>query len=174
MRARDILVLGLLVLLVVALTIVEKYGEHRRDDQRRQEAAIERLQWENRISDALDSRWKELSAGLRRSLDSLARATVAAGVNADSLVAVLGDTPVRDSAPATARGSVSSRAMIASRPDTLASTVAREYRAALASLPTDLNSYERRVAANEVGALIRAKFGLTVPGLDSVLSQLPE
>jgi hypothetical protein len=175
MRARDIVILGALVLLVLALTIVEKYGEHRREAQRQQEAAIERLQWQNRMGDMLDERWKDLSTGLRRSLDSLVRATVAGGVGEDSLAAIMAEIPAGDTthAPFPAGSAVPAKA---STPviDSAAYAVVRDYYKALAALPIDLNTYERRVAANEVASLVRAKFGLSVARFDSLLALVPE
>jgi hypothetical protein len=53
--------------------------------------------------------------------------------------------------------------------DSLAFEVAAAYEDGLTALPQDLNAYEKRIAANEVASLVRARFGLTPAAFDSLL-----
>jgi len=166
MKARDILILIVLVLMVLGLTAIEKYSEHQRDARQREEIARQQRDWQARMTTQFESRWNELSSGLRHALDSIARSVIDGGVAPESLAVVVVDsTPVAAvlSAPPVAK----------SRPlaNALALQVAHEYKAALATLPEDLNAYESRIASGEVASLIRARHGLTEPQFDSLLKE---
>jgi len=164
MKARDILILIVLVLMVLGLTAIEKYSEHQRDARQREEITRQQRDWQARMTTQFESRWNDLSSGLRHALDSIAKSVIDGGVTPESLAVVVVDsTPVTPilSAPQLAK----------SKPlgDTLALQVAHEYKAALATLPGDLNAYESRIASGEVASLIRAKHGLSEARFDSLL-----
>lgn len=174
MKARDILILAVLVVLILVLTIAEQYGERRQELRREQERLAQLEVWREKIGAAFESRWVDLSIDLRAALDSMAQEIIAGGVGEDSLaVVVVGSS---DEAPKAAKqppASVTqkqadsvSETLLA---DSLARNVAREYEAALAALPKDLSAYEKRVATNEVASLVRARFGLTPARFDSLL-----
>lgn len=175
MKARDIMILAGLVILIFGLTVAEKYSERQREAQQRRDEAAERAAWEQSITKAFEGRWQDLSAQLRRNLDSMANDVVAGGVTRESLAAVVVDSPRPLGGGLVAAGERSARAAANSAPsadtDSLASVVLREYEKGLAALPTDLTVYERRVANNEVASLIRARFGLSVPRFDSLLKR---
>ncbi|MEW5874812.1 MAG: hypothetical protein AB1752_06480 [Candidatus Zixiibacteriota bacterium] len=164
MKARDILILIVLVLMVLGLTAIEKYSEHQRDARQREEIARQQRDWQARMTTQFESRWNDLSAGLRHALDSIATSVIDGGVTPESLAVV-----VVDSTPVTPI--LSDPPVAKSKPmgDTLALQVAHEYKAALATLPGDLNAYESRIASGEVASLIRAKHGLTEIQFDSLL-----
>ena len=172
MKTRDILILAGLVILILGLTIAEKYAERRRE-QRREEAAIaERAVWQERMNKALEDRWRELSSQLRRTLDSMATDAVAGGVPRDSLAAVVMDSSfpamiTSNSDPAT--GQTVARTSEGPASDSLALVVLRAYDKGLVALPSDLTAYERRVAVNEVVSIVRARFGLSPSKFDSLL-----
>ncbi len=168
MKTRDILILLGLVLLILGLTIAEKYADRQRELRVAQDAATDRALWQQRMNNALDKRWEDLSSGLRKALDSMATDVVAGGVPRDSLAAVILDStfagpPAPKSSQSAARKPAPS--------DTLARAVLREYDKGITALPADLTAYERRVAVNEVVSMVRARFGLTPGQFDSLLKQ---
>lgn len=166
MKARDILILIGLVLLILALTAIEKYSEAQKEERRRAEFAQEQREWLARMTRQFEARWADLSDGLRTTLDSIAEAVIAGGVSPESLAVVIVDSVP---APAPETTPQSPPPTPRARPDTFARQVANEYQAALAALPGDLNAYESRVASEEVASLIRARHGLTEPHFDSLL-----
>lgn len=174
MKTRDILILGGLVILILGLTIAEKYAERQREQRREAEAATERALWQERMNRALEQRWQELSSQLRRTLDSMASDVVAGGVSRESLAAIMLDSSFpgiaipADPVIAPRQSADSSRAVAS---DTLPRAVLREYDRGLLALPSDLTAYERRVAVNEVTAMVRARFGLSPARFDSLLRQ---
>jgi hypothetical protein len=171
-RTRDILILGGLVILILGLTIAEKYAERQRERRREVEAATERALWQERMNKAFEQRWQELSSQLRRTLDSMASDVVAGGVSRESLAAVVLDSFFPEDIASAGPISVAHQPGSASRtvaPDSLASAVLREYDKGLLALPLDLTAYERRVAINEVAAMVRARFGLSAARFDSLL-----
>lgn len=168
MKTRDILILGGLVLLILGLTIAEKYAGRQRELRIAQDTAAERASWQQRMNNALDQRWQELSTQLRKTLDSMVTDVVSAGVPRDSLAAVILDSAF--SGPPTQSANTSAARTTAST-DTLARAVLRAYDEGVTALPADLTPYERRVAVNEVASIVRARFGLTPGQFDSLLKE---
>jgi hypothetical protein len=172
LKTRDILILAGLVVLILGLTIAEKYADRRREERREAQAVTERAMWQERMNKALEERRQELSLQLRHALDSMASDVVAGGVPRESLAAVLLDStfPGTESAATTVGApSQSNKPFRPVGPDTLARSVLREYDKGLVALPSDLTAYERRVAVSEVTAMVRARFGLSQSRFDSLL-----
>jgi hypothetical protein len=192
MRLRDILILAGLILLILGLTVAEKYAQRNREERRSQDMA---RALEARQEQALQSyrqRWDDLSEGLKFTLDSIAGELVTSGVPEESL-AVLMAEPVTETvyvevpvtsesvrekpeeAPAQASDLPDTNALAVeedpSEEDALAQRVAREYHEALRALPGDLNAYELRVATNEVATLLRARYNLDNDRFDHLLKR---
>jgi hypothetical protein len=171
MKLRDILILAGLILLILGLTIAEQYAVKRRDQRKEQEQEAAMREWQGRIAAAFESRWTTLSSGLHQTLDSIAQEVLAAGVTQDSLAAIMAQS---QSANPMAESASTASPEPAAKPDTLstqdlANEVLQEYEKAIRALPRDLNAYEKRVATNEVAALVRAKFGLSASRFDQLL-----
>ena len=193
MRLRDILILAGLILLILGLTIAEKYAQRQREDQRAAEAARVASQRQEQIMTAFEERWHDLSEGVRATLDSLAKATMATGVSSESLATVVVETPpetiwvdrpvvdsvvvIDEKKPEEAKEEVAetepAKPAVDSEKqlDSLALVIAKDYRAALKALPEDLNAYELRVATNEVASVLRAKYNLTTTKFDAMLKR---
>ena len=172
LKTRDIMILAGLVVLILGLTIAEKYAERQREGRREAQAVADRAMWQERMNKALEERWQELSLQLRHALDSMASDVVAGGVPRESLAAVLLDSTFPSAeTPATTLGaaSLSNKPSRPVGPDTLARSVLREYDKGLLALPSDLTAYERKVAVNEVTAMVRARFGLSPSRFDTLL-----
>lgn len=142
---------------------------------------------------AFEERWHDLSEGVRATLDSLAQATMAAGVPTESLATVVVEVPpetlwvdrpavdtVVIEKPDDPEESPEKVAEITppkpkvdpqKQLDSLALVVAKDYRAALKALPEDLNAYEQRVATNEVASVLRAKYNLSTKKFDEMLKR---
>ncbi len=174
MKLRDILILAGLVCLVLGLTVAEQYAVRRRELRQEQDRAVELREWQGRIAAAFESRWTTLSSELHVTLDSIAQEVIATGVSQDSLAAVLVQTHSPDPMPAksaSAKGDQISPKADSVSSDQLAREVLHEYEKALAVLPKDLNTYEKRIATNEVASLVRARFGLSASRFDFLLKQ---
>jgi hypothetical protein len=169
LKTRDLLILSGLVILILGLTIAEKFAERRREQRREANMAVERALWQQRMNNALDARWQELSSQLRKTLDSMASDVVAGGVSRDSLAAIVLDSTFPGS-PSLPGASVTARRLATS--DTLPVAVLREYDRGLLALPSDLSAYERRIAINEVAGMVRARFGLSSGQFDSLLKHV--
>jgi hypothetical protein len=176
MKLRDIFILLGLVVLILALTIAEEYAERRREARLDSERQTELQTWQEQIRGAFDDRWTNLSAELRTTLDSMAQEIIAEGVSRESLAAMIVEPqglalPEAD-VPQTAEETADTLAEKPPPPvtsDSLAFEVAAAYEDGLTALPQDLNAYEKRIAANEVASLVRARFGLTPAAFDSLL-----
>jgi hypothetical protein len=174
-KVGSVLILVVLIIVVIVLTVGEKYAERQQDQETEIAASTERLEWETRLNRMFDARWRDLSSRTRAVLDSLATATLTAGVSAESLLvaiealseqAAARDT-VSDSLPHPDRAvaKAEQEPQVADPPD----SIMVAYRTALDALPDDLSSYERRIALDEVRYLIRARFGLSEARIDSLL-----
>lgn len=200
MRLRDILILIGLILVILGLTVAEKYAQRNREAQRQQEMAIELEMRREQSLEAFRQRWVGLSDSLRQMLDSMASEVMAAGVSEESLAVMVVEQPPEtvfvESEPAPEpEPETELEEHVADLPDTnapavedtvsdldpeaeaqteedaLAMRVANEYHEALRALPSDLNAYELRVATNEVASLIRARYNLSSDRLDALLKR---
>ncbi|MBD3297247.1 MAG: hypothetical protein GF341_01215 [candidate division Zixibacteria bacterium] len=198
MRLRDILILVGLIVVILGLTVAEKYAQRNREEQRQQEMALELEMRREQSLEAFRQRWVGLSDSLRLMLDSMASEVMSAGVSEESLAVMVVEQPpetvyveadpepepepvpeedVADlpdtNAPAiedtVSEADVEAEAQ--AEEDALAVRVAGEYHEALRALPSDLNAYELRVATNEVASLIRARYNLSPDRLDALLKR---
>ncbi|HUU44422.1 MAG TPA: hypothetical protein VM118_01710, partial [Acidobacteriota bacterium] len=71
MKARNILILSALVVVVIILTVAEKYRGYQQRVETEAAAAREREEWETRLNRMFDARWRDLSTEARNVLDSL-------------------------------------------------------------------------------------------------------
>ena len=165
MKARNILILSALVVVVIILTVAEKYRGYQQRVETEAAAAREREEWETRLNRMFDARWRDLSTEARNVLDSLAR----------SLLAEAPATPAAGAAPteiepeATPETTQTSGGGLPLAVDSLPQQVVATYESALSALPADLSDYERRVAVDEVGFLVRTRFELSESVFDSLL-----
>lgn len=173
MKVRNVLVLAFLILIVIGFTVAEQYRRRQQQIETETAAARERSEWETRLNRMFDARWRGLSAEVRQVLDSLAL----------SLLADVPAASIIDSAPAVSEPEIEIATVAEPEPeaaetsaidsqtvaDSLAQQVAAAYESAIAALPADLSDYEHRVAIDEVAYLIRTRFALSGPALDSLL-----
>lgn len=194
MRLRDILILVGLVVLILGLTVAEKFAQRNREERRQQELAIQLETRREQALEAFRERWLDLSDSLRHTLDSMATAVMASGVSEESLAVMVVETPpetvyVESEPEPTAEEAVADlpdtnapaiedsddgsdpEADAQAEEDALARRVASEYHEALRALPSDLNAYELRVATNEVASLLRARYNLAAERFDALLKR---
>ncbi len=172
MKLRDLLILISLVLLILALTVAEKYADRQRESRQLKHLVDEQLRWRRDAVRAFETRWDDLSVELRGTLDSMARTVLSTGVSPESLAVVVMDQPATPlpSKPVTkTKQEAAPKVPPVARPDSLAAQVADAYETALGVLPADLNAYERRVATSEIASLLRARFGVTQVQFNSLL-----
>ncbi|GAB4323470.1 MAG: hypothetical protein Kow0074_15730 [Candidatus Zixiibacteriota bacterium] len=198
MRPRDILILVGLIVLILGLTVAEKFAQRNREERRQQELAIQLETRREQALEAFRDRWVDLSDSLRRTLDSMANEVMASGVSEESLAVMVVETPPEtvyvesepepepQSQPAEIVADLpdtnapaiedpvnepDAKATAEAEEDALARRVASEYHEALRALPSDLNAYELRVATNEVASLIRARYNLAPERFDTLLKR---
>ncbi len=164
MKKRDLAILGLLVILVVALTAWENIQKREKAELQDQRRMRERVELEKRLSGqglALDS----LKLEVLRVIDSLrVEAAAFESVAVARQEAMEQQLAVKDSEPApeaTPPEDIETRAEQAALNDTMPKVIREEYEQALAALPDDLTRYEQRIATQEVENAITAKFGLS-------------
>ncbi len=157
MKKRDLFVLALLVILVIALTAWENINKHEEDKLVRQQRARERAELEKRLAghgliiDSLKTDVLQLIDSLRTETAAFESVAVARQKAMEQRLAEQ-TTPIEDVEP---------RAEEAAVRDTLPDIIRAEYERAMGALPDDLTHYEQKIATKEVENAITAKFGLS-------------
>jgi hypothetical protein len=153
MKKRDLLILVILIGFVIFFTAWEKITQRKKEDVRLAALQAERAELEKRLA-GYDFILDSMSTSMLHFIDSLkAEAAFFESVARQMQLEVADDH--------TAPETLAARAEPVAPKDTVPELVLEEFDRAMADLPGDLTSYERKIAVKEIENTILAKVSLS-------------